>query len=193
MIQGSDLERLYNDIVLKMEPSPRVQFSLSVHDATSMFEILSVATFCVNYKLHASISCLAAGAYPLEVPYSRKWEDWIGFLQGDRDGDGIASGGGSGRDDGGSGGSYIGAVPPVVVGTDQLTGPRPSALSGAFFEVASLFGLAEKSGESGSAALTEAQGRRRLDFAVAREKVRADVRQAYVSAADKFLREEVGL
>ena len=57
VIQGTDLQRLHEEIIVNVEPSPRVKFFLSVQDATSMFEILSQATYCVNYKLHASVMC----------------------------------------------------------------------------------------------------------------------------------------
>jgi len=167
VIQGTDLQRLHEEIIVNVEPSPRVKFFLSVQDATSMFEILSQATYCVNYKLHASISCLAAGAYALEVPYSRKWDDWESFL-----------------------GATL--PPPVVVKTNELGARVQKPLGKAFSDLMSLFGTAAKGHES-QFALTSAQRERRNDFARGREQLLSTVREAYVAAADKFLREQVAL
>jgi len=191
VIQGTDLQRLHEEIIVNVEPSPRVKFFLSVQDATSMFEILSQATYCVNYKLHASISCLAAGAYALEVPYSRKWDDWESFLGATlREYTVLA--------DTSSNVSHEKLkkrgwpAPPVVVKTNELGARVQKPLGKAFSDLMSLFGTAAKGHES-QFALTSAQRERRNDFARGREQLLSTVREAYVAAADKFLREQVAL
>ena len=58
-IQGSDLPHL-DGLRQLVTPNSRIRFVMAIFDATSMFEILSMADYCINYKLHASISCFHA-------------------------------------------------------------------------------------------------------------------------------------
>ena len=78
-IQGSDLPHL-DGLRQLVTPNSRIRFVMAIFDATSMFEILSMADYCINYKLHASISCFHAGPVGLEVVYSRKYFDWAAHV-----------------------------------------------------------------------------------------------------------------
>ena len=110
VIQGSDLQHL-EYIIKNVKQSTTVTFLGQVLDATAMFELLSLARYCVNYKLHASISCHRAGVVSLDVPYSRKYNDWREFAKPGN----------------------------LIVSTDRLERDE-HILSGAFDELVALYG-----------------------------------------------------